>query len=72
LVVVKKLVRPLPIPSPVAANRIRHRKGELPAAEFAIGKAALILFPSRFVGELAEVLRADVMMLADNHPSKAG
>jgi hypothetical protein len=23
---------------------MRHRKGELPAAEFAIGKAALILF----------------------------
>ena len=39
---------------------MRHRKGKLFAAKFAIRKAAVILFPSRLIGELIEVLRADI------------
>ena len=51
---------------------MRHRKSELFAAQLSIRKAAVILFPRRFIGELVKVLRADMMMLADNHPPKAG
>jgi hypothetical protein len=49
-----------------------HRKGDLAAAQFAIRKAAVILFPSCLIGKLIKVLRADMMMLADNHTPKAG
>ena len=51
---------------------MRHRKSEFLVAQFAVRKAAMILFPSRFIGELIEVLRADVMMLTDHHPAKTG
>ena len=32
----------------------------------------MIFFPSGLIGELVEVLWRHVMMLADNHPPKAG
>jgi hypothetical protein len=49
-----------------------HSKGNLLVAQLAIRHAPVILFPGRFIGVLIEVLRADMMMLAHNHPAKAG
>jgi len=51
---------------------MRHRKSKLLAAHLSNRQTAVVFFPSRLVGELMEVLRADMMMLADNHPPKAG
>jgi hypothetical protein len=62
----------LPIYSPRPAYRMSHRKGEFLVTLFAVRKAAVILFPSRLIDELIEVLRADMMMLPDYHPAKAG
>ncbi len=43
---------------------MRHRERELLEAQLAIRQPAVILFPSRFIGELIEVLRANMTMLA--------
>jgi hypothetical protein len=48
------------------------RKGKLLVAEGTIRKPPMILFPSRFIRELIEVLRPNMMMLAHHHPAKAG
>ena len=66
------LCSPLPIPCPNPANRVSHGKGKLLVAHLAIGKPAVILFPSRLVGELVEVLGANMVVLAHDHPAKAG
>ena len=48
-----------------------HRKANLLVAQLAIGKPTVILFPSRFGGELVEVLGRNKMMLAHDHPALA-
>lgn len=50
---------------------MRQRKAKRLMTELSVVVAAMILHPSRMVGVLVEVLRADVVVLAIDHSAKA-
>lgn len=49
-----------------------ERQTKRAMAELTVVLAAVILHPSGMAGVLIEVPRADMMMLAIHHPTKAG
>ncbi|OJJ11516.1 hypothetical protein BKI51_07170 [Alphaproteobacteria bacterium AO1-B] len=64
--------RALPIPFPLAANRVRHRQPKRLTCQFSIAFATMIFEPRYMTGMLMQVMRAYMVVLAANHPAQAG
>lgn len=61
----------LPVPGKLPAGRRGHRISSQTHRQIAIALAAMIFQPSGVVRILVQVLRADKVVLAANHPAKA-
>ena len=69
--VIKGLRRPLPIPLPRPADRRIHACLHQPESQSAVVLAAVVLKPCGLIGILVQVVRADMVVLPDNHPAQA-
>ena len=60
----------LPVPLPVTANRVSHRQPQHLVASRAVVHPPMIFQPSCMSRVLVQIARADIVVLARDHPAK--